>query len=78
MSALQLQAYELIGQLSDTKLQLVIEIMKNFSSGSEVKQISTGKELRPIGLFKGEKYLADNTNIDEFNDEIAEMFGVNG
>lgn len=78
MSTLQLQAYELIGQLSDNKLQLIIDIMKNFTSDSEMKKISANNSLRPIGLFHGEKYLADNTDIDEYNDEIAEMFGVNG
>lgn len=78
MSALQSQVYELIGQLSDNKMQLVIEIMKNFLSGAEEKSISRRKGRRQIGLFMGEKYLADNTDIDEYNDEIAEMFGVNG
>ena len=29
MTTLQLQAYELISQLNDTKLQLIIDVMKN-------------------------------------------------
>ena len=32
MTTLQLQAYELISQLNDTKLQLIIDVMKNFTS----------------------------------------------
>ena len=75
MSALQLQAYELMGKLSDSKLQLIIEIMNGFinatdESNNEVK----GK--RPIGMFEGEKFLADNYDIDDDNAEIAAMFGV--
>ncbi len=30
-----------------------------------------------LGLFNGMKYIADGHDIDECNDEIAEMFGVN-
>ena len=31
---------------------------------------------RSVGMFKGEKFCADGYDIDENNDEIAEMFGV--
>ncbi len=30
-----------------------------------------------LGLFNGMKYIAEGHGIDECNDEIAEMFGVN-
>jgi len=73
MSALQLQAYELMGKLSDSKLQLVIEIMKNFSQTSEDKVAS--EETKRIGIAKGEFVVPDD--IDDCNDEIAAMFGVN-
>ena len=75
MSALQLQAYELMGKLGESKLQLIIDIMNGFlnttdESNNEVK----GK--RPIGMFEGEKFLADDYDIDDDNAEIAAMFGV--
>ena len=35
MTTLQLQAYELISQLNDTKLQLIIDVMKNFTSSED-------------------------------------------
>ena len=30
-----------------------------------------------LGLFNGMKYIADGHDIDECNDEIAELFGMN-
>lgn len=37
---------------------------------------ASDKAERPVGMFKGEKFCADGYDIDEDNDEIAEMFGV--
>lgn len=72
MSTLQMQAYEMIGQLSENKLQLVVDIMKNFSPSTErVEARSTSKR---IGVAKGEFVVPDD--IDECNDEIARIFGV--
>ena len=76
MSALQLQAYELMGKLSDNKLQLIIEIMNNFINTTDDSNNEVKKEKRPIGMFASEKFLADNYNIDDDNDEISAMFGV--
>ena len=59
MSALQLKAYELMGKLSDTKLQLIIEIMNNFLNTTDDSNNEVIKEKRPIGMFKSEKFLAD-------------------
>ncbi|MCM1056237.1 MAG: hypothetical protein NC517_01315 [Firmicutes bacterium] len=47
-----------------------ISIEKNSVNNSEQKGIK-------LGLFNGMKYIADGHDIDECNDEIAEMFGVN-
>lgn len=38
---------------------------------------NSGKKGIKLGLFNGMKYIADGHDIDECNDEIAEMFGVN-
>ena len=75
MSALQLQAYELMGKLSDSKLQLIIEIMNGFINTTDESNNEV-KVKRPIGMFEGEKFLADNYDIDDDNAEIAAMFGV--
>ncbi len=75
MSALQLQAYELMGKLSDSKLQLIIEIMNGFINATDESNNEV-KVKRPIGMFEGEKFLADNYDIDDDNAEIAAMFGV--
>ncbi len=73
MSALQMEAYEMMGQLSEPKLKLIIEIMKNFNS-SPAKTNGT-KTSKRIGIAKGKFVVPDD--IDECNEEIAEMFGVN-
>ena len=71
MSTLQLEACELIEQLSDNKLKLIIDIIKNFSISAEpCKPMVT----RRIGVAKGEFFVPDD--IDECNTEIAKMFGV--
>ena len=73
MSALQMEAYEMMGQLSESKLKLIIEIMKYFNnSPTKTSDINTGKR---IGIAKGKFVVPDD--IDECNEEIAEMFGVN-
>lgn len=73
MSTLQLQAYELMGQLSDNKLQLIVDIMKNFAPSAKSEHVMT--MAKRIGIAKGKYTIPDD--IDECNDEIAEMFGVN-
>lgn len=73
MSTLQLQAYELMGQLSDNKLQLIVDIMKNFAPSAKSERVMT--MAKRIGIAKGKYTIPDD--IDECNDEIAEMFGVN-
>lgn len=72
MSTLQMQAYEMIGQLSENKLQLVVDIMKNFSPSTE--QVAAKSTSKRIGIAKGEFVVPDD--IDECNEEIAKMFGV--
>ena len=73
MSALQMEAYEMMGQLSESKLKLIIEIMKSFNnSPTKTSDINTSKR---IGIAKGKFVVPDD--IDECNEEIAEMFGVN-
>jgi len=47
-----------------------INIEKNSSNNSEKSGIK-------LGLFNGMRYIADGHDIDECNDEIAEMFGAN-
>ena len=73
MSTLQLQAYELMGQLSDSKLQLIIDVMKNFAPSAKSEHVMLAS--KRIGIAKGKYIIPDD--IDECNDEIAEMFGVN-
>lgn len=74
MSALQMQAHEMINQMSEENLNLIVELMKKIKASVE---ISSEKENGiKYGIAKGKFTVPDD--IDECNDEIAEMFGVLG
>ena len=69
MTTLQLQAYELISQLNDTKLQLIIDVMKNFTSSEDTpnKQKRLIKERKRIeSKIKREKFLSENKDMTIF------------
>lgn len=73
MSTLQLQAYEMLSKLRDKKVQLLIDLMKNFMENTDAASSSAGT--KRIGIAKGEFIVPED--IDECNDIIADMFGVN-
>ena len=69
MTTLQLQAYELISKLTDAQLHLIIDLMKDLTSTGE--SLNNLKNIRrKLGMFKGEKFLADNYHLDDDNKEI--------
>ena len=70
MSILQEQAIKLISSLPDDSVEIIIQVMKGF-----IMPISNENEHKRIGVAKGEFIVPDD--IDECNDEIAKMFGVN-
>lgn len=70
MSILQEQAIKLISSLPDDRVEIIIQVMKGF-----IMPISNENEHKRIGIAKGEFIVPDD--IDECNDEIAKMFGVN-
>lgn len=71
MTTLQLQAYELISKLTDAQLHLIIDLTSTGESLNNLKNIR-----RKLGMFKGEKFLADNYHLDDDNKEIEKLFSA--
>jgi hypothetical protein len=69
MSVLKDQAVELLDILPDDRVEIIIRVMQGF-----ITPVSDSNSKR-IGVAKGKFDVPDD--IDECNDEIAEMFGVN-
>lgn len=74
MSVIQEQAVEMISLLPDDRVEIIIEVMKGFME--PVADKSEPAKKSRIGIAKGKFAVPDD--IGECNDEIAEMFGVNG
>ncbi len=81
MSTLQMEFMETIEGLSDDTMRMLLEVVRqvvlpldhkeNVSVSSEQQ-----KKLRRLGSLKGQKLISEGYDIDESNDEIAKMFGV--
>ena len=78
MSTLQYQVVKSLEGLTDDNLRFLLNMINCLMKTSEKAGSCSvsGKAERPVGMFKGEKFCADGYDIDEDNDEIAEMFGV--
>lgn len=78
MSTLQKQIVQSIEGLSDDSLKFILDMIQRFVKPAENQLTETaplGKK-RKLGVLKGKKLIADGYDLDECNDEIAEMFGV--
>ena len=81
MSTLQNQITQSLEGLSDDSLRFILDMIQRFVRPTESKDnvvsndTATGKKRR-LGSMKGQKFIADGHDIDECNDEIAELFGV--
>ncbi|MCM1040535.1 MAG: hypothetical protein NC434_14550 [Ruminococcus sp.] len=81
MSTLQNQITQSLEGLSDDSLRFILDMIQRFVRPTELKDkvvsndTATGKKRR-LGSMKGQKFIADGHDIDECNDEIAELFGV--
>ena len=75
MSVLQVQVIESLEGLSDESLSFLLNMIEQFmkpqKSISDAKVPSGGIR---IGMFRGEKYIADGYDFDEDNTEIAKLF----
>lgn len=83
MSTMQLQLLQSVEGLNDVQMQYLLEIIESFKRALDLENSPDVKYdvekcgKRKLGSMKGEKFIADGHDIDECNDEIAKMFGVN-
>jgi len=84
MSTLQKQITQSLEGLSDDSLSFILEMIQRFVMPAESKSLNTEhgvderERKRRLGSMKGQKFIADGHDIDECNDEIASLFGVDG
>ena len=82
MSILQRQVIQSLNGLSDDNLRFLLEMIQRFMKPSENKEESVDKLVmnknivRRIGSLEGQDLIDADYDIDECNDDIAEMFGV--
>ena len=78
MSTLQKQIVQSIEGLSDDSLEFILDMIQRFVKPAEnqLTETDTQRRKRKLGILKGKKLIADGYDLDECNDEIAEMFGV--
>ena len=82
MSILQRQVIQSLNGLSDDNLRFLLEMIQRFMKPSEGKEENVDKLIlnrniaRRIGSLEGQNLIDADYDIDECNDEIAEMFGV--
>lgn len=80
MSALEKQILQSLNGLSDDSLRFILDMIQRFVMPAEAKTIQQGTSAQPdvrrLGSMKGQKFIADGHEIDEYDDEIARMFGA--
>ena len=78
MSTLQNQIVQSIEGLSDDSLKFILDMIQRFVKPAENQSMEAKakRNKRKLGILKGKKLIADGYDLDECNDEIAEMFGV--
>ena len=82
MSTLQREVIQSLDGLSDDNLKFLLDMIQRFMKPSEtgeeiLNSASTDRKgIRRIGSLEGQDLIDADYDIDECNDEIAEMFGV--
>ena len=82
MSTLQREVIQSLNGLSDDNLKFLLDMVQRFMKPSEagektLNSATMGRNsIRRIGSLEGQNLIDADYDIDECNDEIAEMFGV--
>lgn len=81
MSTLQIEFMETIEGLSDDRMQILLEVVRQVVLPLDHKEkaaMPSGQQgkMRKMGSLKGQKLILEGYDIDESNEEIARMFGV--
>lgn len=72
---------ETIEGVSDDTMRMLLEVVRQVVLPLDHKENSgfaseQQRKLRRMGSLKGQKFISERYDIDESNDEIAKMFGV--
>jgi len=80
MSALENQILQSLNGLSDDSLRFILDMIQRFvmpaEAGAARQSTSTQPDVRRLGSMKGQKFIANGHDIDDYDDEIARMFGA--
>lgn len=82
MSTLQSQVIQSLNGLSEDNLQFLLDMIQRFMKPKETVQENLHESavyrdgVRRIGSLEGQDLIDADYDIDDCNDEIAEMFGV--
>lgn len=82
MSTLQRQVIQSLDGLSDDNLKFLLDMIQRFMKPAEADEKTLNRvkadrsNIRRIGSLEGQNLIDEDYDIDECNDEIAEMFGV--
>lgn len=82
MSTLQRQVIQSLNGLSDDNLKFLLDMIQRFMKPAEAgeKPLNRATEdrssIRRIGSLEGQNLIDEDYDIDECNNEVAEMFGV--
>lgn len=78
MSELQKQVMEIIEEMPEENLKVLVNFMQIFvqPKNKALSTANSNKTSKRIGIAEGEELYAPDYDIDEYNGEIAKMFGV--
>ncbi len=82
MSTLQRQVIQSLNGLSEDNLQFLLDMIQRFmkpkeSAEEKLRESAVYRDrVRRIGSLEGQDLIDADYDIDDCNDEIAEMFGV--
>jgi len=80
MSALENQILQSLNGLSDDSLHFILDMIQRYvipaEAGAAPQSASVQLGSRRLGSMKGQKFIADGHDIDDYDDEIARMFGA--
>lgn len=79
MSELQRQVMEIIEEMPEENLKVLVNFMQIFVQRNNrplTAVCPVKKASKRIGIAEGEELYAPDYDIDEYNGEIAKMFGV--
>lgn len=83
MSGLQSQVIQSLDGLSDDNLQFLLDMIQRFMKNDKIvkksneKSVIYNSSIQRIGSLEGQDLIDADYDIDDCNDEIEEMFGVN-